>query len=234
MIIRKKIIYLSLLFMVWALSMPVKAEEKPDANNNSSQIFGIVWDKNKNKSKKSDFGKQMWKNANISWDVYKSDDYRWRNFGLGTGYGQNFEFDKKAYWLVGLNLNFGKYTLYKGGIYNPNLTNNISLSTTSLSIPAVVGYNIYKNPLMGLGTKVYTGPILEFLTSLKQDSINYNDVTHYTNGDIQKLQLGWTVGANFRFLYLLSARLAYSYYLTNLFSNENSLNRSAVTFTVGL
>ena len=231
---RKKIIYLSLLLMVYALNMPVKGEEKPDVSNNSSQIFGIVWDKNKKKEKKSDFGKQMWKNANISWDVYKSDDYRWRNFGLGTGYGHNFKSDKKAYWLVGLNINFGKYTLYKGGIYNPNLTNNISLSTTSFSIPAVVGYNVYRNRLMGLGTKVYTGPILEFITSLKQDGINYNDVTHYTNGDIQKLQLGWTVGANFRFLYMLSARLAYSYYLTNLFSNDNSLNRSAVTFTVGL
>ena len=73
-----------------------------DPNLSSS----LVWDKNKttkkDKKKKSDFGKQMWKNANFGWNTYKTDDYKWRNIFIGTGHGRDFENAKDAYWQVGL------------------------------------------------------------------------------------------------------------------------------------
>jgi hypothetical protein len=191
---------LPLLLILFSLSFQVKSEEK------------------------SDVLKQAWHNAHFNWDVYKTDDYRWREITIGTGYGKDFEFDDKAYWLIDLDLNWGKYTIYPDGAYAMGDKKSI-LRTTSLSIPAIAGYNLYRNRLLGLGWKVYTGPVLELITASKLDGYDYDR--------IQNLQFGWTVGTKFRFLYIFNAKLAYSYYPTKLFTNGN-LDRSAMRFSIGL
>ena len=55
--------------------------ESLQLNKNSILFSSLVWDKNKItlKKNKSDFGKQLWKNANFGWNTYKTDDYKWRN-----------------------------------------------------------------------------------------------------------------------------------------------------------
>jgi len=174
-----------------------------------------------NAREKSDVKRQLWKNFHISWDVNKTDDYRWRNFSLGTGYGKNFDFDKRTYWLVGLDLNFGKYTLYSDGAYAMG-DENAKLRTTSLSIPAVIGYNVYKKTSRSL--KIYTGPVLERILSSRLDGEDFDE--------IQRTQFGWTVGTNFRFLFIFGARVSYSYYPTGLFTNGD-LKRSGVNFSLG-
>lgn len=172
----------------------------------------------------SDILQQTLRHIHFNWKIYKTDDYRWREITFGTGYGKDFEFDDKAYWLVNLDMNWGKYTIYPDGAYAMGDKKSI-LRTTSLSIPAVAGYNIYRNRWLGLGWKVYTGPVLELITDSELDGHEYDE--------IQNLQFGWTVGTKFRFLYIMNATLAYSYYPTKLFTNGN-LNRSAVRFSIGL
>ena len=196
-----------------------------DPNLSSS----LVWDKNKStkkeKKKKSDFGKQMWKNANFGWNTYKTDDYKWRNIFIGTGYGRDFENAKDAYWQVGLNLNWSKYTLYPEGKFN--FTDNKDyLKTTSFSVPAIAGYNIYKSKLRSVVLKAYTGPVFEFIVNSKVNGYTQN--LHPTNN----FQTGWTVGANLLFLYLLSARVAYTYYPYSLFQKDD-LYRRALSFSLG-
>lgn len=155
---KKLVIYVPvLLFCV--LTVQLKAEENAVVSSDTPVLTDIqvidqdpnlssslVWDKNKttkkDKKKKSDFGKQMWKNADFGWNTYKTDDYKWRNIFIGTGYGRDFENAKDAYWQVGLNLNWSKYTLYSDGAFNFT-ANNDYLKTTSFSVPAIAGYNIY-------------------------------------------------------------------------------------------
>ena len=92
---KKLVIYVPvLLFCVFTVQL--KAEENAVVSSDTPVLTDIqvidqdpnlssslVWDKNKttkkDKKKKSDFGKQMWKNANFGWNTYKTDDYKWRN-----------------------------------------------------------------------------------------------------------------------------------------------------------
>ncbi|MBP1664990.1 MAG: hypothetical protein H6Q19_2130 [Bacteroidetes bacterium] len=193
-----------------------------------SDLFsGLVWDKNKItlKKNKSDFGKQLWKNANFGWNTYKNDDYKWRNIFIGTGYGRNFQQFKKAYWMVGLNLNWSKYTLYPNGAFNFT-ANKDYLKTTSFSVPVTAGYTIYTSKLRSMNLKAFTGPVFEYILTSKLNGYTDNQYP------INNFQTGWSVGANFRFLYLLSARVTYTYYPYSLFENHD-LYRRALSFSLG-
>ena len=196
-------------------------EQEPDLSS------GLVWDKNKPpkkaKAKKPDFDKQLWRNLHLGWDIDKTDNYRWRNFAIGTGYAQNFESVPKAYWFVGGNLNWSKYTLYRDGIYSIG-ANNAIINTFSVSVPAHIGYNIHQNNLTGMGWKVYTGPTIELITSSRLDGYAYKEYNPF--------QVGWTIGTGFRFLHFLGFNVAYSYYPIAVFSNGN-LVRSSVNFSLG-
>lgn len=170
------------------------------------------------------FDKQLLKNFHIGWDIDKTDDYRWRNFAIGTGYARTFEAAPKAYWYISGNLNWSKYTLYPDGAYAMG-ANNAYLKTFSLSVPAVLGYNIVQNRWAGLGWKVYTGPTVELITSAKLDGYPYYD-------KVNPFHAGWTVGTGVRFLYLLGFNVAYSYYPIPVLKDGN-LVRSSVNFTLG-
>jgi len=236
---KKLIIYLPVILLLSTFSFQLIGQEKktvtignPVTNTDENLKSNLVWDKNKTKTKAKkevkmpDLGSQLWKNANFGWNNYKNDDYKWGNFWIGTGYGMNFINIEKAYWKVGLNLNWSKYTLYPTGQYGFT-ANNDYLKTTSLSVPIIAGYNVYQSIWTGFGVKVYTGPVFELLLGSKVNGYTEND--HPTNN----FQAGWTVGTDVRFLYILSARLAYSYYPYSLFQKDN-LYRKALSFSVGL
>ena len=72
--------------------------------------------------------------------------------------------------------------------------------------------------------KIYTGPVLELILSSKLDGDKYDE--------IQNTQIGWTVGTRFRFLFILGAQVAYSYFPTPLFKNGD-LQRNAFSFSLG-
>lgn len=166
-------------------------------------------------------GRQLFKNININWDVNRSDDYRWRNFSVGTAYGKKFEFNPLASWQLGMNYNWSKYTLYSDGVYSIGNSNSI-LRTRSLSFPLTFEYKLYKSFFTGV--KLYTGPIYELILSSEMDDNNFSG--------LRNSQLGWTVGTKVRFFAIFSTRLAYSFYPTGLFV-DGSLNRSAVSFSLG-
>lgn len=166
-------------------------------------------------------GKQFFKNIHLGWDINKTYDYRWSNFYLGTEYERKFATDSRAFWQIGANFNWSKYTLYNDGAFALSSHNDI-VRTQSISFPFLVGYTISKTFFHGL--KVYTGPTYEMILSSK---LNGNDFSGLRLG-----QFGWTVGTKIRFLAIFSARLAYNYYPTGLFENGN-LNRSAVSFSIG-
>ena len=86
--------------------------------------------------------------------------------------------------------------------------------------------NIYKSKLRSVVLKAYTGPVFEFIVNSKVNG--YTENLHPTNN----FQTGWTVGANLRFLYLLSARVAYTYYPYSLFQKDD-LYRRALSFSLG-
>ncbi|MHB9056374.1 MAG: hypothetical protein ACYC2P_09540 [Paludibacteraceae bacterium] len=169
------------------------------------------------------FGKQAWKNFHIGWDIDKTDDYRWRDFSIGTGFARNFEAVPKAYWYIGGDLNWSKYTLYPNGIYGMG-ANNAYLKTFSISVPAYLGYNLYKSPLRAFGVKVYTGPTVELITSAKLDGYPY--------GDYNPLQIGWTIGTGVKLFYLFGFNVSYRYYPIPVLTSGN-LVRSSVNFTLG-
>ncbi|MGC3977871.1 MAG: hypothetical protein QM751_06305 [Paludibacteraceae bacterium] len=169
------------------------------------------------------FKKQLWRNFHLGWDVDRADDYKWSNFGFGTGIARNFELSPKAYWYVGGDLNWSKYTLYPDGQYAMG-ANKAYFRTFSLSVPAYVGYNVYQSSHKAFKVKLYTGPVFEGIFSGKLDGYLYKDYN--------SLQFGWTVGTGVRLFYLFGFNLAYRYYPTPLLYNGN-LVRSSVNFTLG-
>ncbi len=236
----KNLIICISLFMLFISDFQIKAEEysvrlnenvaavdnqitMQDYNLNTS----LVWDKNKPPKKQqvnnNDFGKQLWKNLHLGWDIDKEDNYRWRNFALGTGYTRNFQSEPRAYWFIGGNFNWSKYTLYHDGDYRMG-ANDAIIKTFSISVPAYVGYNIHQNRFTGMGWKVYTGPTLELITSAKLDGYPYRD--------FNPIQAGWTIGTGFRLFHILGFNVAYNYYPTAVLSDGN-LVRSSVNFTLG-
>lgn len=167
-------------------------------------------------------GKQLFSNLNIGWDVTRTSDYRWRNFRVGTGYGQRFDFDPKASWQLGINYNWNKFTLYRDGDLSMGGLEDSKLRNQSLSFPLIANYEVHKSFFSGVN--VYTGPIYEVVLKTTLDRApfdNYNAT-----------QFGWTVGTKIRFLVILSARLAYTYYPISILSDHN-FDRSAVSFSLG-
>lgn len=174
-----------------------------------------------NAQKDKSVGRQLFKNININWDINRTDDYRWSNFSLGTAYGKKFESNSLASWLLGMNYNWSKYTLYSDGDYAQSVRNSI-LRTQSLSLPLTFEYKMYKSFFTGV--KLYTGPVYELILYSDMDDKNYSG--------LKNSQLGWTVGTKVRFFAIFSSRLAYTYYPTGLFV-DGGLNRSAVSFSLG-
>jgi hypothetical protein len=175
----------------------------------------------KDEKKTSDFGRQMIRNFNIGWDIFKTKDYRWQNFNIGTSYNKKFNSDENIYWQIGLQYNWGKYTLYPSGTFGNN-TEQI-IKTNSISVPMVIGYNVYENSFLNI--RVYTGPVYELIFSS-----NFNK--QYVP-EVKNSQWAWTVGSSIRFFAIFSLRAAYCYYPTGFFRNGD-LNRSAITFSLGL
>jgi hypothetical protein len=173
------------------------------------------------------FAKQLIGNINFGWTVDKTPDYRWRNIFFGTAYQQSFRFDEKMYWKVGAHVNFSKYTIYKDGkydIFGQGMLRDRSFNTSSLTIPAYVGYNVYR---IGeyVDFTVFGGAVFEIMTSASLDGKAFNE--------IKRGQWGLTVGTKIRFFNVLSTNLSYVYYPTGLLKN-GQLNRSAINFSVGL
>ncbi len=176
-------------------------------------------------SAQDDLGKQLWRNFNFGWDVYRTQDYRWRNIFIGSGYYHHFESVPKAYVYGGLNINWSKYTLYQGRRYEL-LNNDAILKTTSFSVPLYAGYQVFQTK--GFGLNLYTGPSFELILASKLDGYSDSRLLE----DLNHFHTGWTVGSTLQFLYLFRARLAYSYYPTSLFRDRYT-PRSAFTFSVG-
>ena len=236
---RNLMIYLPV-FLFFIAGFQLKAEENTGAKIENPLMIenelvvqdpalssGLVWDKNKPKAKKTqkapDFDKQMWKNFHLGWDIDKTEDFRWRNFAIGTGYTRNFESAPRAYWYVGGDLNWSKYTIYPDGNFAMSAS-NAYLKTFSVSVPAYVGYNLYKSSLRAFGVKVYTGPTVELITSAKLDGYTYKDYNPF--------QIGWTVGTGVKLLYMFEFNVAYRFYPIPVLENGN-LVRSSVNFTLG-
>jgi hypothetical protein len=177
--------------------------------------------KEKEEKKISDFGRQMIRNFSVGWDGFKTEEYRWGNFNVGTSYGKKFHPDEKIYWLIGLQYNWGKYTLYPNGTFGSNREQ--ILTTNSISVPLLIDFDVYENSFLNI--RAYTGPVYEVVFSS-----NFNK--QYVP-EIKKSQWAWTVGAKVRFFAVVGLRVAYSYYPTGLFKNGD-LNRSAITFSLGL
>lgn len=170
----------------------------------------------------NDLGGQLLKNAHIGINVYNTQDYRWRNFMLGTSYGESIKAIPNAYWSAGLNVNFNKYTIYGNGNFALTNYNNSTLKTTSMSLPLLAGYEVFRTK--GFGMNLYTGPVMELVLSSKLDGHTYDEINRF--------HAGWTIGSSFRFLYLFSFNVSYIHYPISVFSNGN-LNRSAIQFAFG-
>ena len=172
--------------------------------------------------KNNDVGRQLFSNINLGWDVYRTSDYRSSDFHIGTAYSQMINLNPKATWRVGLNYNWTKYTLFANGNYAQSANNSI-FRNQSVSFPLTANYQVHKSFFSGIN--VYTGLIPELIVSSTVDRSAFYDYNVF--------QLAWTVGTRVRFLGIFSARLAYNYYLTPLFS-DGTFNRSAISFSFGI
>ncbi|MFV0391764.1 MAG: outer membrane beta-barrel protein [Paludibacteraceae bacterium] len=172
-------------------------------------------------SAQDDLGKQLWRNFNFGWEVYRTDDYRWRNLFIGSGYYTYFKSVPKAYVYAGMNINWSKYSIYSSGDYALRAS-DATLKTTSVSVPLYAGYQVFKDK--GFGLTLYTGPSFDLILASKLDGQTYDKINHF--------QTGWTVGGTLQFLYLMRLRIAYSYYPVSLLSDFN-MPRSAFTFSFG-
>ena len=101
---------------------------------------------------------------------------------------------------------------------------NAYLKTFSVSVPAYVGYHLYKSSLRAFGVKIYTGPTVELITSAKLDGYTYKDYNPF--------QIGWTVGTGVKLFYMFGFNVAYRYYPIAILENGN-LVRSSVNFSFG-
>lgn len=171
---------------------------------------------------RSSLEKQLWKNANLGWDVNQTNDYYSRNFHIGTAISDKFDTDPRAYWEIGVNLNWSRYLLYADGDLS-YFNRSSLLRTQSLSFPFVMGYNVKRTFFSGM--KLYTGPVYEMIFSSRLDGNPFYD--------LKPGQWGWTVGTKVRFFAIFSAQLAYNYYPTGLFY-DGTMNRSALSLSVGL
>lgn len=154
------------------------------------------------------------KGFNMGGDANFGQDFSGSNFHVGYRITDKFEGNKKAYWTIGADLNWSKYSLYDNSAS--------SLSTTSISFPFIVGYTVKKTFFTGLS--FYTGPIYDFIITSRLDRQSYYD--------IDRGQLAFTVGAKLKFLAIFNTGVAVKLYPTSLFK-DGSLNRTSLSFTVG-
>lgn len=171
--------------------------------------------------KKISVQKELFNNINLGWDVKRTSDYRWRNFHIGTAYGEKFDFNPKYSWQVGMNFNWNRYTLYNNGDVALSSHNSI-LRNQSISFPIIMNYQLYKTFFTGLN--LYSGPVVEIVFPSTLDRVDFENYN--------PLQMGWTIGTKLKFLAIFSAKLAYNYYPTSLLTDK-IFNRSAVSFSIG-
>lgn len=171
---------------------------------------------------KSSLEKQLWRNANLGWDINQTNDYYSNVFHIGTGISDKFDTDNRAFWQIGVDLNWSKYVLYADGNYS-YFDRNALLRTQSLSFPFVLGYDLKQSFFSGM--KIYTGPVYEMILTSNLDG--------RPTADLKPGQWGWTIGTKIRFLGFISAKVAYNYYSTGLFWNGD-MNRSALSLSIGL
>ena len=140
---------------------------------------------------------------------------------VGTAYDQNFQFDKKCFWKIGLNLNWSKYSLYYKGIYQQSIVNN-ELRTFSISSPMYFGYEVFSSKPVTVN--LFTGPEYELILTSSMDGESFSGINNF--------QIALTAGVDFRIYSLFGLRLAYSYYPTPLLSS-GVLYRSAFNISIG-
>jgi hypothetical protein len=168
-----------------------------------------------------DMDKQLWKNAHLNWSTFKTHDYKWTTFGFGTAIGEDFEFEQRLSWKVGMDLNWNKYALYDTGAFY-DVEQRSTMTMWSISVPLTVDYEIYKNFWKGIN--LYTGPVYEQILTVSSKQI--------ASENISRAQFGWTFGTRFRFFAFCSLRLSYNHYFTGLFTNGD-FSRSAIRLSVG-
>ena len=173
--------------------------------------------------KKNNFTTQVWKNAHVDFGINKTNDYRWRNFSIGTGYGDAFKSEPDLSWQINLNYNWGKYTFYDTEAYDLIWQKTI-MKTGSVTVPAILEYKVYRSFFTGIN--VYTGPVYELIlnANANNDGISFDDINHS--------HFAWTVGGRFRFWTIFSLRVSYNYYPTGFFKNGD-LNRSIFKASLG-
>lgn len=157
---------------------------------------------------------QILNNVNVGYSMYRTGDYRWNNFYVGTAYGQRFEKLTEAYWQIGAGFNWSDYTLSSGSTWGDS-----SFSTSSLSIPFTLGYDVVNSSEIGLN--LFLGPSYEFIF-----------YSGSSDNKVKRSQIGLSAGTRLRIFNAVSFQIAYKYYPTSLLSN-GTLNRSAVSVSLG-
>lgn len=175
------------------------------------------------RTKNNSLPRQLVKNIHFDYSVNKTTDYRWRVLGIGTSYGEAFDYEPDLSWSIGLNYNWSKYTFYNTGNYSL-ISRKTVLKTGSLTVPALIDYSIYKTFLTGVN--LFTGPMYELL--LTGNSKNGDILL----SDLYRSHFGWTIGGRVRFLAIFSLTLSYDYYPTAFFQNGD-MNRSLFKASFG-
>ena len=172
---------------------------------------------------KSDMLQQLWRNTRIAYRINKTENYRWNNFSLGTGYGRVFETEPKLSWQIGLDYNRSRYHFFHPSAYSL-IRNRVQAESSSISIPVSLEYDLYQQ--LYSGVKLFTGPVYEFILHVSTDR------NSLTPEDFARNQFGWMLGSKIQLLGFFSLRLSYEYYPTGLF-RDGQLNRSAILISLG-
>ena len=161
------------------------------------------------------------KGLNLGFDLNFGENFYSNNFHIGYSISDKFDGNKKAYWQIGADVNWSKYSIFDS--YGFSYFNHPSkYRTTSISFPMILGYQVRRSFFSRI--KIYAGPVYDFIITSRLDNAPYYD--------IDRGQWGFTVGTKLRFLALLNAGIAYKYYPNSLFNNGD-FNRSSISFSLG-
>ena len=171
-----------------------------------------------NRDYKVSHAKKSW---SLGADLNFGQDFYSRDFHIGYGISDRFDGNRKAYWKIGADINWTNYVLFDN--YGFSYFNNSSTySTTSVSFPFYLGYDVRKTMFTGLN--LYAGPVYDFILFSRLNGQSYYD--------IDQGQWGFTVGTKLKFLAFFNAGVALKYYPNSLF-NDGGLNRTSLSFSVG-
>lgn len=167
---------------------------------------------NKSGEKAAQVAMTLIRNLNVGYGAYNTSTYKSSNFHVGTSYSQYFKKDPKAYWQLGVGMNWYDYTLKK---------DNSKFSVNSVSVPFRLGYVLYSNDFFGI--RIFAGPTYEYVYHS-----NYSDAAN----SVQRSQLALSAGGIFSISGVTSLHVSYKFYPTGLFSNGD-FQRSAFNFSIG-